>query len=212
MEHLELSIKNYMIDVMNKVNKNISKKFGVTLEEASSVWIGIGDKYIKDIEINEENVSTEEKDTCDDLSDTEEKIYKNKTTTSCCYILKRGANTGKSCGKNVTKKSKTGSYCLLHYKKEESKSTREDEGEKPSPVKDKKENQKSKINYKILKDKYGNYVHSESGLVFRALDKVVYGKITDDGTVLPLTKLDIEECKKYKFHYVKDKTEEFIST
>lgn len=211
MEHLELSIKNYMIEVMNKVNKNISKKFGVSLEEASSVWIGIGDKYMKDIETKEENISSQETIINEEDSDTEEKIYKNKNTSSCCYILKRGINTGKSCGKNVTKKSQTGNYCLLHYKKEESKRI-EEEGEKSSSGEDKKENQKSKINYKILKDKYGNYVHSESGLVFRALDKVVYGKITEDGIVLPLTKFDIEECKKYKFHYVKDKTEDFIST
>ena len=40
----------------------------------------------------------------------------------------------------------------------------------------------------------------QTGLVF-GTDKVVYGKQTDSGDIIPLTAEDIELCKKYKFVY-----------
>ncbi len=51
----------------------------------------------------------------------------------------------------------------------------------------------------IRKNKYGNFEHMQSGLVFNS-DKVVYGRQVDDN-VVPLTIDDIETCKRYKFIY-----------
>jgi hypothetical protein len=51
----------------------------------------------------------------------------------------------------------------------------------------------------IRKNKYGNFEHMQTGLVFNT-DKMVYGK-QDESDVLQLTPEDIELCKKYKFNY-----------
>lgn len=49
----------------------------------------------------------------------------------------------------------------------------------------------------IRKNKYGNFEHMQTGLVF-GLDKKVYGRQVE-GEVVPLTTDDIETCKRYKF-------------
>lgn len=52
----------------------------------------------------------------------------------------------------------------------------------------------------IRKNSYGNFEHIATHLVFNT-DKMVYGKQSDDGSVIPLTVDDIELCKKYKFPF-----------
>lgn len=52
----------------------------------------------------------------------------------------------------------------------------------------------------IRKNSHGNFEHVATGLVFNT-DKMVYGKQSEDGTVIPLTVDDIEICKKYKFPF-----------
>jgi hypothetical protein len=52
----------------------------------------------------------------------------------------------------------------------------------------------------IRKNKYGNFEHMQTRLVFNT-DKMVYGKQTDEPSILPLTAEDIEVCKRYKFNY-----------
>jgi hypothetical protein len=51
----------------------------------------------------------------------------------------------------------------------------------------------------IRKNKYGNFEHMQTGLVFNT-DKMVYGRQVGE-EVLSLTTEDIETCKKYKFIY-----------
>jgi hypothetical protein len=51
----------------------------------------------------------------------------------------------------------------------------------------------------IRRNKYGNFEHMQTGLVFNT-DKLVYGRQVE-GEVIPLTVEDIESCKKYKFAY-----------
>jgi hypothetical protein len=52
----------------------------------------------------------------------------------------------------------------------------------------------------IRKNKFGNFEHSQTGLVFNTENKMVYGRQVDDA-VVDLTVEDIELCKKYKFPY-----------
>ena len=52
----------------------------------------------------------------------------------------------------------------------------------------------------IRKNSHGNFEHIATGLVFNT-DKMVYGKQSEDGTVIPLIVDDIELCKKYKFPF-----------
>jgi len=52
----------------------------------------------------------------------------------------------------------------------------------------------------IRKNKFGNFEHMQSGLVFNT-DKMVYGKQLEDGEIADLTAQDIETAKKYKFAF-----------
>jgi hypothetical protein len=54
----------------------------------------------------------------------------------------------------------------------------------------------------IKKNKFGNYEHYDSSLVFDNKTQKIYGKQSSDGTILKLTKEDIDTCNKYKFSYV----------
>ena len=56
--------------------------------------------------------------------------------------------------------------------------------------------------YNISRNRWNNYEHLESRLVFQPVDKKVYGVQSDSGDVVELTTRDIELCKKYKFDYV----------
>jgi hypothetical protein len=51
----------------------------------------------------------------------------------------------------------------------------------------------------IKKNKFGNYEHFDTGLVFNRDTSVVYGRQTEDGPVERLTQEDLEICKQHKF-------------
>lgn len=53
----------------------------------------------------------------------------------------------------------------------------------------------------IKKNSFGNFEHSESGLVFDKVSQKVIGKQNASGKVDSLTDEDIEVCNKYKFSY-----------
>jgi len=53
----------------------------------------------------------------------------------------------------------------------------------------------------IRRNKFDNFIHEESGLVFNNKTQKVYGKQNSDGTVSELTPEDIDLCNKYKFSY-----------
>lgn len=53
----------------------------------------------------------------------------------------------------------------------------------------------------IRRNKFDNFVHEETGLVFNNKTQKVYGKQNPDGSVSDLTSEDIDLCNKYKFSY-----------
>ena len=53
----------------------------------------------------------------------------------------------------------------------------------------------------IRKNKFGNYEHQESGLIFNPGSKKVIGTQDSTGNILTITSEDIELCNKYKFEY-----------
>lgn len=54
---------------------------------------------------------------------------------------------------------------------------------------------------KIEKNKFGNYTHNESNMVFDPHTKKVIGVQQENGNVRTLNRNDIEICKKFKFQY-----------
>ena len=55
--------------------------------------------------------------------------------------------------------------------------------------------------YRVSKNEFGNYVHTETGLVYSKDKNLFYGRQMPSGTVIPLTTEDIEICNRYKFNY-----------
>jgi hypothetical protein len=53
----------------------------------------------------------------------------------------------------------------------------------------------------VSRNKFGNYEHIPTGFVFNQNTKTVIGKQIDDGSVISLTKIDIESCNQHKFKY-----------
>jgi len=53
----------------------------------------------------------------------------------------------------------------------------------------------------IKKNKFGNYEHQKSSLVYDNKTKKMYGKQNPDGSISKLTKDDINTCNQYKFPY-----------
>jgi hypothetical protein len=64
----------------------------------------------------------------------------------------------------------------------------------------------------IKKNKFGNFEHNSTGFLFNS-SKKVYGRQKDDGSIIPLTKEDIDLCKSSKFPYeviVKQEEEQVV--
>lgn len=53
----------------------------------------------------------------------------------------------------------------------------------------------------IRRNDHGNYEHSDTRLIFDTITKNVIGKQLNDGSVIDISKEDIESCKKYNFNY-----------
>lgn len=53
----------------------------------------------------------------------------------------------------------------------------------------------------MLKNKFGNHEHKETGLVFNPTTKSVIGTQNENGSINQLTVKDIELCKKFKFPF-----------
>lgn len=56
-------------------------------------------------------------------------------------------------------------------------------------------------NILIRRNKFNNYEHPETGLVFDNKDRIVIGKQKDDGSIDDLTEEDIDQCNAFKFKY-----------
>ena len=54
----------------------------------------------------------------------------------------------------------------------------------------------------IKKNKFGNFEHSDTSLLYDNKSEKIYGKQNPDGSIAKLTKDDIDLCNKYKFSYV----------
>lgn len=53
----------------------------------------------------------------------------------------------------------------------------------------------------IKRNKFNNYEHAETGLIFDNNTKIVIGKQKSDGSIEELTEEDIDKCNAYKFVY-----------
>ena len=86
--------------------------------------------------------------------------------------------------------------------KEQEKKEKEIKEEEDREKKKKLYKQFEKEVIKVRKNKFGNFEHTETGLIFDKYDKNVIGKQCSSGKILTLTEKDIMTCKLYDFDYI----------
>lgn len=138
----------------------------------------------------------------------------------CQYVFSKGNKEGESCGSKVSDESSTGLYCKRHVDKEKTGSSDKKDVKKPAAKKattatstKKKAEQKESVapavkaltetspGFKVNINKWRNYEHAETSLVFNRETEQVIGKQATDGSVTPLTADDIQVCKNFGIKY-----------
>ncbi len=138
------------------------------------------------------------------------KTEKTEVKETCVYVSKKGKTAGEVCGSKVCDESQSRKYCKRHIKEESTPEKPEKEPVKPQKkssdeiltkdeLKKKVDERVSKI--EICKNKFGNYEHFSTHIVFDRNTSEAYGKQTDDGKIIPLTVEDIETCKSFNFRF-----------
>ena len=195
MDALSNAIKIFVKGILDEASKRIAEKFDVSIEEASSIWSDIQvdlDTIKSSSIVKKVNKKPKKKiNKSDDESDEEK-------SEGCIHKFLRGPRSGECCKDKISSKSQTGNYCTKHI-------IHENKAQIEKKTKNTKKEDKNDMKYKITKNKFGNYTHSATGLVFRsAQEKVIYGRQDDEGVIHPLTEEDLEVCKKFKFPVAKD--------
>lgn len=141
----------------------------------------------------------------------------------CQYEFgKRSKTPGQKCGGKVCEESTSGCYCKKHLKQE--KSSEEKETPSKAEKKEKKEKPASKAAkskseskeaapssvqslkdsapvFTVKKNKFGNYAHEGTGLLFERDTQKVFGRQKPDGSIAPLVAEDIETCRSMGFSF-----------
>jgi hypothetical protein len=177
-KNVDDAIKNY-VDI-------ISEKFNISKDELLQLW-----NKSDTSEVSESNVLS---NTNQDL----EKLSKDKLVEMC-----KSKGLKYSGTKKVLIEYLTGATDGTSSKKSSSK-------EKQSLLKSEVEKEE-KIIKKIVskiptipihRNKFGNFEHSETSLVFNNKTQQVIGKQNSNGKIDTLTPDDIDTCNKYKFSYI----------
>lgn len=197
MDVLNDAIKMFIIGVLDEASKRIAEKFDVSISEASSIWEGIDINLVNPVVAK--SVKKQPVKKCKKVITDSENEDESNIEEGCVHVFLRGPRTGKVCNEKISGKSQTGTYCIKHVSHENK-----------TQVKNKLNNDvsipvKNITKYKITKNKFGNYTHALTGLVFKsAQEKVVYGIQDEYGEIHKLGDEDIETCKRLKFPIAKD--------
>lgn len=205
MQNLNSQIDSVIKTSFQKFSLAFAKKFSLPVKDVISFW-----KELSSSDLCKEStkkVCTSEEDD-DSEEESEEKVVlekkqkeKRKVGSLCIHIFERGPRKGTECGDKACKRSQTGEYCGKHL-------SHENKPKKEVIVKELKEKKSLKkdpeVQVVIRKNKYGNYVHDVTGLVFKIKDcsqkkKVVIGVQNSEGDIFNLSEYDVQNCKKYRF-------------
>lgn len=190
MNVLDTAIKTFVSGFLDEASKRIADRFDVPIDDVmeafSDLHLSVGNEKRKESMKETSNESNTD----------------NEEVKGCIHRMIRGNRAGECCGEKISSKSQTGKYCSKHIARENKVQSQLSKSKKTVP-------NKSETEYRISKNKFGNYTHTSTGLVFRsAKEKYVYGRQDEDGEIHDLTEEDIELCKKYKFPIYKAKENE----
>lgn len=140
------------------------------------------------------------------------KVSKEEKTNTCQYINKAGKNKGNACGVACS-----GQFCSKHTPTTQNQETEtQDETNTQKTLKKPINEPKTKIkpplkideliesrteHLQIDKNKWGNYQHTPTGLLYDPKSEMIYGKQLPDGSIAELSLNDIEICKSFRVGY-----------
>ena len=195
-----MSFRNTLNESINTIildyNKTIAKQFNLDLDKLNKLW---GDR--------EQTTNVKESD---NGVETPKQTESKPEPLSAAKLMKcNKPELKKLCKDRGLKLTGTKAVLLQRLlgnkeaetvpKKKETKSTTKNNQKTPKIIKKLQTNISTMV---IRRNAHGNLEHSESSLVFDRKTKKVIGKQSDDGSILPITKEDINICNKYKFDYI----------
>lgn len=183
---VEQSLNHVFLDYIQQ----ISLKYKIPCDELLYLWNGNVEK-----DNNLDNIKKDKEEDEGDMKKEEDKIDPEK-------ILKASkAELVAMCKKKGKKCSGTKNELISRLvSKPVVKKTKKKKKELKTPPVIKKINASIPA-IQIRKNKFGNYEHVESGLIFNKHTKKVIGKQHSDGQIIELSHSDINLCNKYKFPY-----------
>ena len=191
---VEQSLNHVFVDYIQQ----ISLKYKIPCDELLHLWNGNVEKK------EEENVIENKEEGKVVKNEEEEKVVENKEEDEIDpeKILKASkAELVAMCKKKGKKCSGTKNELISRLvSKPVVKKTKKKKKELKTPPVIKKINASIPA-IQIRKNKFGNYEHVESGLIFNKHTKKVIGKQHSDGQIIELSHSDIDLCNKYKFSY-----------
>lgn len=169
-------IQNVIIGDFRKFLTSLSENSGFDQE-----------KFFELVRLNQQSVS----------SVSSEVLTQSSQSHKCDYVFQKGKNPGKVCESiavdNTTK-------CRKHSKFEGATAVLSNKSSKFIEVSENVKPQTIRAGQIAIKENsYGNREHKATNLVFNS-DKKVYGKQVGD-KVLPLSSIDIENCKRHNFKW-----------
>lgn len=179
-EGIQIVINNTILKYIDTVSSN----YKIDKNELSSLWFGSEDTVI---DIKKSDIQQETK-----KDNTLLKMTKTELVELC-----------KSKGLKISGSKQELADRILNAETNKKESLFTDikkSSQKSSPTVIKKLVEKIP-SIQIRRNKFDNFVHEETGLVFNNKTQKVYGKQNSDGTVSDLTSEDIDLCNKYKFSY-----------
>jgi len=207
---LSQTIYNHVSTSVNEYIDKLVAEFKLDKEKAQAIWNSSVSDEIK--------ITSETKKAPAKRAPTKKKADDGDDSKKCQYVYQKGAIEGKCCGSKVSEESESGKFCKKHLGQETKKADAKKPEKKTSAAAPKKESsskaeakevttdvikslKQSIPEIKIAKNSFGNYEHQGTGLLIDRPTKEVYGKQKSDGSVLPLTSEDIDDCKRLGFKY-----------
>ncbi len=185
MDNLTNGILSVVKAAVEEYTLHIANKYELDISELEGYW----NKVCGDLTISVKTNSATKKQT--------KKTQNKEEVKRCLYVFLKGAKRGKACN---AKARTDGGFCSKH-KHKEGVPQKEVKGEVLPKAR------KTVINKKItlrLHQALKKFWHPESKLVFKGKepkDRVVIGRVGEDGDIQTLREEDIEECKKLSFKY-----------
>ena len=140
----------------------------------------------------------------------------NSSTSGCTTLMKSGERKNQPCGATVVPGTNS---CKRHTTKDAStvapiaktpktvKDVKEPKVAKKSPALDNDKKpifdviESRRTLFHIMKNKFENFEHKETGFIFDSKTDEVIGKQHPDGTIIPLSVNDIELCKENNWSF-----------